>query len=122
MFDLARISEQTKRVIDEFIMLIPMNCGHIVVIGCSTSEVIGTRIGSNSSMQVAQIIMNKIYPAFKDRNIFLAVQCCEHLNRALVVEKACAEQYNLNEVMVIPHPKGGGLLQLLLWIYLTKLW
>ena len=43
-----------------------------------------------------------------ENGIYLAAQCCEHLNRALVVERAAAEKYMLDEVCVRPMPKAGG--------------
>ena len=77
-----------------------------MVIGCSTSEIIGSKIGSNSSPETAAIVFEAIYSYAKEKGIYIAVQCCEHLNRAIVVEKAAvpfAETVN-----VVPQPKAGG--------------
>ncbi len=82
--------------------------GSILVVGCSTSEVIGEKIGTCSSVDAAEAVFAGIYPLCQKRGIWLAVQCCEHLNRALVVERACLEQYDLEEVSVIPVPAAGG--------------
>lgn len=82
--------------------------GDIVVVGCSTSAVAGKRIGSDSSSETAKAIMDAVLPKIKERGLFLAVQCCEHLNRALVVERECMEAYRLAEVWVRPHVHAGG--------------
>jgi uncharacterized protein (TIGR01440 family) len=82
--------------------------GEIVVVGCSTSEVAGQKIGSSSSPEIAAQIIDGMLPVIREKNLYLAVQCCEHLNRALVVEDACAEKYGLEIVNVVPHPKAGG--------------
>lgn len=82
----------------------------IVVVGCSTSEVMGERIGSASSADVAEAIMSGLLPIIRENQLYLAVQCCEHLNRALVVERECADRYGLELVTVIPHLKAGGAL------------
>ena len=80
--------------------------GDIVVVGCSTSEVLGSKIGSNSSPDTAKILFESIYGVFKEKGIYLAAQCCEHLNRAIIVERDAvpfAEKVN-----VVPQPKAGG--------------
>jgi len=82
----------------------------IVVVGCSTSEVAGHRIGSASSAEIAEAIMDGLLPIIRESQLYLAVQCCEHLNRALVVERECADRYGLELVTVIPHLKAGGAL------------
>ena len=82
----------------------------IVVVGCSTSEVAGHKIGSASSADIADAIMSGLLPIIRESQLYLAVQCCEHLNRALVVERECADRYGLELVTVIPHLKAGGAL------------
>jgi uncharacterized protein (TIGR01440 family) len=82
----------------------------IVVVGCSTSEVAGHRIGSASSADIAEAIMDGLLPIIREDQLYLAVQCCEHLNRALVVERECADRYGLELVTVVPHLKAGGAL------------
>ncbi len=82
--------------------------GGILVVGCSTSEVLGEHIGSSSNEEVASAIMDGILPAARERGLFLAVQGCEHINRALCVERACMEQYRLQEVWVRPWLHAGG--------------
>ena len=82
--------------------------GDIVVLGCSTSEVNGKKIGTGSSEETAREIMRALLPFIKERGLYLAVQCCEHLNRALVVERACLEKYDLQQVWVRPQLHAGG--------------
>lgn len=80
--------------------------GSILVVGCSTSEVLGERIGTNSSPEAAEYIFKGIYKAAEEKGVFLAAQCCEHLNRAIIIEREAvpfAERVN-----VIPQPKAGG--------------
>lgn len=80
--------------------------GALVVIGCSTSEVCGSRIGSDSRPEVADALFDALYGVFRDAGIYLAAQCCEHLNRALVVEREAVPF--LPQVNVVPQPKAGG--------------
>ena len=84
--------------------------GKIVVLGGSTSEVLGEKIGSASNLAIGRIILAGILPLIREKNLYLAVQCCEHLNRALVVEESCAERYHLEIVSAIPYEKAGGAL------------
>lgn len=100
------IYEQTKAVIAELCEKANLKRGNIVVVGCSTSEVVGSKIGTNSSIEVAGEIFNALYDYTKNKGIFLAIQCCEHLNRAIITERAAvpfAEPVN-----VLPQPKAGG--------------
>lgn len=82
----------------------------VVVIGCSTSEIAGKRIGSASSTDIARTVLSTLLPPLQAANLYLAVQCCEHLNRALVVERACAQERHLERVTVLPQPQAGGAL------------
>lgn len=80
--------------------------GQLVVVGCSTSEICGSRIGSDSRPEVANVVFDAIYTELKSRGIFLAAQCCEHLNRALITERAAVPGMDI--VNVVPQPKAGG--------------
>ena len=80
--------------------------GQIMVIGCSTSEVCGDRIGSNSNLAMAEAVFDGIYAALNERGIYLAAQCCEHLNRAIVVEREAVPF--ADTVNAVPQPKAGG--------------
>ena len=85
-----------------------LNKGDIFVIGCSSSEILGSKIGKGSSFEAAKIVFETVYPKLKEKGIYLAAQCCEHLNRALVIESECAEKYGYEKVAVVPQPKAGG--------------
>ena len=89
--------------------------GSIFVVGCSTSEVAGERIGSFSSPELGQALFDGIYRAAKEAGVSLAAQCCEHLNRALIVEEECAEKYGLEMVNVKPQLKAGGSFSTAAW-------
>ena len=103
------INAQANAAIDELLEAADtLKTGDILVIGCSTSEVMGKLIGTGSSVEAAKAIMDAVLPKIKAHGLYLAVQCCEHLNRALVVERAAAEKYMLDEVCVRPMPKAGG--------------
>lgn len=108
--DMAEIANQTCRAIDELLEIAALRQGQILVIGCSTSEVRGEKIGSAGSDEIAKTILGALVKASAAQKIVLAIQCCEHLNRALVMERSAAEQYGLDEVSVVPVPKAGGAL------------
>lgn len=80
--------------------------GQILVIGCSTSEVLGDKIGSNSSPETAEEIFSGIYKAANEKGVYVAAQCCEHLNRAIITEAAAVPF--CEKVNVVPQPKAGG--------------
>ena len=102
------ITQSAKVLVEELIENTSIKKGQILVIGCSSSEVIGNKIGKGSSYEAAKIIFDAIYPILQDKGIYLAAQCCEHLNRALIVERECADKYGYEIVSVIPQPKAGG--------------
>lgn len=100
------IKEQAAKVTEEICHAANLRPGQILVVGCSTSEVCGDRIGSHSSVDVAEALFSGIYGVLKEKGIYLAAQCCEHLNRAIVVE---ADAVPFAEIVnVIPQPKAGG--------------
>lgn len=105
---MEKIKEQAATAIKELVEIAGLRCGDILVIGCSSSEIMGGTIGHDSSLEAAQAVFGAIYPILRERGIYLAAQCCEHLNRALIIERACAERYGLDEVSVVPQPKAGG--------------
>ena len=104
----SKIVEQSKNIIEEFLSVAPMNKGEILVVGCSSSEIVGETIGKGSDFNAAKAVFEGIAPVLNEKGIFLAAQCCEHLNRALVVERECAEKYGLDIVCVVPKAKAGG--------------
>ena len=105
---LDSIRKDTAAVFEQLIEAAKLKEGSIVVLGCSTSEVGGSRIGTSSSMEVAGAIYDGFFEMLKERGVFLAAQCCEHLNRALVIERALALRLNLPIVNAVPQPKAGG--------------
>lgn len=105
---LEQIEEQSRQAVTELLEVSGMTAGQILVVGCSSSEVVGGHIGKASSLETAQAIFRGIWPVVQEKGIFLAAQCCEHLNRALIVEGDCAERYGYEPVCVVPQPKAGG--------------
>ena len=100
------IYQQTQAAIAELCEKAKLRSGNIVVVGCSTSEVVGSKIGTNSNPDVAGEIFRALQDYAKEQGLFLAMQCCEHLNRAIITERKAvpfAEPVN-----VIPQPKAGG--------------
>ena len=102
------IKEAGKNLTEELIGNTNIQRGQILVIGCSSSEILGNKIGKGSSYDAAKILFEAIYPILRDNGIYLAAQCCEHLNRALIIERECAEKYGYEIVSVLPQPKAGG--------------
>ncbi len=103
------INAQANAAIDELLEAADtLKTGDILVIGCSTSEVMGKLIGTGSSVEAAKAIMDAVLPKIKEHGLYLAVQCCEHLNRCLVVERECMEKYHLQQVWVKPQLHAGG--------------
>lgn len=102
------IVNESKNMMEEFLAVAPMKVGEILVVGCSSSEIVGATIGKGSNFNAASAVYEGIAPILAERGIFLAAQCCEHLNRALVVERECAERYELEIVCVVPKAKAGG--------------
>jgi uncharacterized protein (TIGR01440 family) len=105
---LAQIKTQAAQAVGELIEAANLQKGQILVVGCSTSEVVGARIGKASVPPAAAALLGAMLPILQERGIYLAAQCCEHLNRALIIEAECAERYGLETVNVRPVPKAGG--------------
>lgn len=102
------ITAQARCAVEELLEAAKLRAGDLFVVGCSSSEMVGQRIGKGSSLEAAQAAFCGIYPVLQERGIFLAAQCCEHLNRALILEKAAAEKFGYEIVNVRPLPKAGG--------------
>ena len=102
------IKAQATAAVSELLELSGAKRGEILVVGCSSSEMVGGTIGHASSLEAAEALFEAIAPILEARGIYLAAQCCEHLNRAIIVEAACAEKYGLEPVSVVPQPKAGG--------------
>lgn len=108
--EISKIGRETAAAATELLDAAELKPGQMLVVGCSTSEVRGERIGSAGSDEVAAAIFAALRECCASRGVYLAVQCCEHLNRALVVERSAAVAYGLEEVSVVPVPKAGGAL------------
>lgn len=108
MAEELEVYEQAARVMRELLDRSKICPGEIVVVGCSTSEVLGHQIGTTSSMEVAGALYDAIASQVRERGCYLAAQCCEHLNRALILEEEAARRYGYDPVWVIPQPKAGG--------------
>ena len=104
--DLDLVQEQAASVAEELIAAAKMKEPQILVVGCSTSEVTGHKVGSYSSPELGQAIYDGIQEALQPQGIYLAAQCCEHLNRAIIVEAEAVPGADICNV--VPQPKAGG--------------
>ncbi len=104
----SQLKTQAQNAVSELIDTAKLKKGDILVIGCSSSEIIGKQIGKESSVEAAKAVVSAIYPILTTKGLYIAAQCCEHLNRAIVIERECAEKYNYDIVSVVPQPKAGG--------------
>lgn len=109
------IRAQWKKVLSDFFGQVKMRPKQILVLGCSTSEVLGMHIGQGSSSDVADVLLPPLLEQTQKYGIFLAVQGCEHINRALVVEEDCVEHYRLESVTVLPSLHAGGAMTVKAW-------
>ncbi|MDE7222907.1 MAG: TIGR01440 family protein [Acetatifactor sp.] len=105
---LEDIQAQMQSVLEELYAAAHLEQGDILVIGCSSSEVAGSRIGTCSSEEIGECLFQTACGFCREKEIYLACQCCEHLNRSLIVEKACMKEYRLARVNVVPQLKAGG--------------
>lgn len=106
--DMTIIGEEAYRAAKELLEAAKPRENEILVVGCSTSEVGGAGIGTFSSPELAEAVFGGIYQATQEAGIYLAAQCCEHLNRAIILEQEAAERYGYEAVNVVPQPKAGG--------------
>ncbi|USK72587.1 TIGR01440 family protein [Peribacillus asahii] len=106
--ELNKWREQLRTILTEFQDAAQLNDKHLFVIGCSTSEVIGKRIGTDGTLAVAEMVYSELQAFQLQTGVGLAFQCCEHLNRALVLPCEIAEQRGYEEVSVVPVRKAGG--------------
>ena len=103
------ITKQAKSAVMEIIEKSKLADGDVFIVGCSSSTVAGENIGTASSVEIAQAVFDGIYPELKSRGIYLAAQCCEHLNRAIVTEEATlSSRWLFEPVNAVPQPKAGG--------------
>lgn len=102
------IKFQAESAVKELIEVANLKSGDVLVVGCSSSEVVGETIGTNSSTETADEIFGAIYNVLSQKGIYLAAQCCEHLNRAIIIESELADKLNLEKVNVVPVKRAGG--------------
>ena len=103
---MKNITAETEKLIKELIEKAGLKKGDILVVGCSSSEIVGSEIGHGSSLEAAEAVFEGIYPTLREKGIYLAAQCCEHLNRAIIIELDAVPY--AERVNVIPQPKAGG--------------
>lgn len=103
---MTSFKNQAYAAAEEIIRIAGLKKGQILVVGCSTSEILGSRIGTDSSPETAKEVFEGIYEAAKKHGVYIAAQCCEHLNRAIITEREAAG--NADIVNVVPFPKAGG--------------
>ena len=103
---LLQVEREAARAARQLAQEARLHKGQIVVIGCSTSEVVGHKVGSWSTPEVAQAIFRGLNGVFAPMGVYLAAQCCEHLNRALIVEHEAVPDGEI--VNVLPQPKAGS--------------
>ena len=108
MFELEHIAQELETILQEMVERQAPQDDDILVIGCSTSEVIGKRIGKAGSPEVAAELFPVLRRFAADHHLHLAFQCCEHLNRSLVVERETMRRFGLTEVSAVPHYHAGG--------------
>lgn len=105
---MERIREQAAQAVTELLAQARLRPGQLLVIGCSSSEMVGLRIGRHSSLEAARAAYAGLAPVLEAAGIRLAAQCCEHLNRALIVERETAEALGLEIVNCVPKVNAGG--------------
>ncbi len=106
--ELNEITKQARDAALELIERSGIKKGQIMVIGCSTSEIQGYDLGSHSGPEVGKAVLEGILPVAKEHGIYLAAQCCEHINRAVIIEEEAMEKFRLEQVNAVPQPKAGG--------------
>lgn len=102
------IKTSAQKLTEELCEAAGLEAGDILVAGCSSSEIMGDKIGTASSLEAAEAAFEGIYGVVKKRGIYLAAQCCEHLNRAIIIEKELQRRDKLPPVNAVPQPKAGG--------------
>ena len=106
--DLKMIFEQSRNAALEICKESRIQPREIFVVGCSSSEILGDRIGTATNLDVAEAVYDGISSVLSDQGVCLAGQCCEHLNRALVVEEETLRAYGFEQVNAIPQPNHAG--------------
>jgi uncharacterized protein (TIGR01440 family) len=106
--DLETIRQEARAVAEELITTAQMKPGQILVVGCSSSEIHNSKLGTDSSQEIGQAVFEALYACTKEHGLYLAAQCCEHLNRSIVIEREVAKANGYQIVSAIPQPHAGG--------------
>ena len=114
------LTTQAKQAVTELLDAAKLKPGKIFVVGCSSSEMVGARIGKGSVPELGEIVAAAMLAACKGHGVHAAFQCCEHLNRGIVVEKAVLKELGLTQVRAIPQPKAGGSVPAAAWKKMEK--
>jgi len=101
--DIALAARKAAQELFEKANLLP---GQTVIVGCSTSEIAGHKIGTDSNIEIGFAVFDSIHEVLSEHNVFVAAQCCEHLNRAIVIERKAARGFEI--VNAVPKPNAGG--------------
>lgn len=105
---MENIRNELRTALTELLDTAALRQGELVVVGCSSSEILGEKIGKGSSPETGAAVAAEIMSVLDTRGLYLAAQCCEHLNRALIMEREAAEKFGYEIVCVRPRPKAGG--------------
>ena len=112
---IEEVKKKASEAISELLQIAKLKPGDLLVIGCSSSEIVGAQIGKGSSMEAAEAVLAGISPVLRGNGILLAAQCCEHLNRALIVERSTAAKFGYEIVNVRPWAHAGGSFATAVW-------
>ena len=106
--ELSELTAQARKAPEELLEAAHLETDDVFVVGCSSSEIRGGRIGHDSSMEVAAAVLAGVLPPLQEQGVYLAAQCCEHLNRSIVIEREAAKKYGYQIVAAVPQPPAGG--------------
>ncbi len=120
MCEFEKETNDARMVVSEFLAQAKLRKGNLVVIGCSTSEIASHQIGSYSNEMLGEAVFLAIYEELRQAGLSVATQCCEHLNRALIMTEADAERFGYEIVNVVPQPKAGGSFSTAAWKHMEN--
>ena len=103
-----QIETEARQAMTELVAAAKLKKGDVLVVGCSSSEMVGGHIGKDSSMEPAAAVLAGVLPPLQEQGVYLAAQCCEHLNRSIVIEREAAKANGYQIVSAIPQPHAGG--------------
>lgn len=112
---IEQIKKEARIALEELFEVANLEKDDIVVIGCSSSEVLGKKVGTYSSLEVGRALVDTLYPMIKEKGLYMAAQCCEHLNRSVIIEKSAVRLWGLDRVNVKPQLHAGGAFAMSLW-------